>query len=249
MGKVAATNLPKAPVPDAVASEPEPSSYVAPAPVPYVASVPALAPYVAPAPDVEDHDDIEVISGEQESVANTVPLALSPAYYYAPQQGYYHQPPVTPAVVQAPVQTPVAYYAPYHGYQPATASVPVTYQTAPVAAAVPVSAPVPGQATQFHAQSELGEYNYGYANVNSAKQEFKTADGIVQGTYSYVDGNGIVQTVNYIADDHGFRVAATNLPQAPVAAPVEPIVADVVPEVKALDAIDLRTEDFPATAA
>lgn len=40
----------------------------------------------------------------------------------------------------------------------------------------------------------------------------------MQGTYSYVDANGIVQTTNYIADGHGFRVAATNLPQAPVAA-------------------------------
>ena len=45
--------------------------------------------------------------------------------------------------------------------------------------------------------------------------------------------------MNYIADEHGFRVAATNLPQAPIAAPVEPVVAAetpaaVVPEVKAV---------------
>ena len=87
----------------------------------------------------------------------------------------------------------------------------------------------------------MGQYNYGYSDENSAKQEFKTADGIVQGTYSYVDANGIVQTTNYIADGHGFRVAATNLPQAPVAAPVAPTVAAevpaaVVPEVKAVEA-------------
>ena len=67
----------------------------------------------------------------------------------------------------------------------------------------------------------------------------------MQGTYSYVDANGIVQTTNYIADDYGFRVAATNLPQAPVAAPVQPIVAAVaptavVPDVNALGEIDLR---------
>ena len=61
-------------------------------------------------------------------------------------------------------------------------------------------------------QDEIGQYNYGYSNPTSAKQEFKTADGIVQGTYSYVDANGVVQTTNYIADDYGFRVAATNLP-------------------------------------
>ena len=118
--KVAATNLPKAPLPEAAASAPAP------------------APYVAPVPTVEDQDDIEVISEEQESVANTVPLALSPAYYYAPHQGYY-QPPVTPAVVQAPVQAPVAYYAPHHGY------------TAPVVTpeVTPVAAPTH---SQFHAQ-------------------------------------------------------------------------------------------------
>ena len=72
--------------------------------------------------------------------------------------------------------------------------------------------------SQFHAQSELGEYNYGYVNGESSKQEFKTADGIVQGTYSYVDANGILQTVNYISDAEGFKVAATNLPKAPVPA-------------------------------
>merc|ERR1712066_369000 len=98
------------------------------------------------------------------------------------------------------------YYAQHHGY----------YQ-APVAAPV-VAVPVPAN-SQFHAQSELGEYNYGYANADSAKQEFKTADGIVQGTYSYIDANGIRQTVNYISDAEGFRVAATNLPQAPVPVP------------------------------
>merc|ERR1712193_383649 len=98
--------------------------------------------------------------------------------------------------VQAPV-VPQTYYAQHHGYYHA-----------------PLAAPTN---SQFHAQSELGEYNYGYANGDSSKQEFKTADGIVQGTYSYVDANGILQTVNYISDAEGFKVAATNLPKAPVA--------------------------------
>jgi hypothetical protein len=68
--------------------------------------------------------------------------------------------------------------------------------------------------TQYHAQDELGQYNYGYATADSAKSEVKTADGIVQGTYSYVDANGILQTTNYVSDAWGFRVAATNLPVA-----------------------------------
>merc|ERR1711994_583908 len=112
----------------------------------------------------------------------------------------------------------------------------------------------PVQSSQFHAQDEFGQYNYGYSNPTSAKQEYKTADGIIQGTYSYVDANGIVQTTNYIANGQGFRVAATNLPQAPVAAPIEPTVAAevpdaVVPQVKTTDAIDLRGEDIAVVAA
>ena len=73
----------------------------------------------------------------------------------------------------------------------------------------------------------MGQYNYGYSNENSAKQEFRTADGIVQGSYSYVDGNGIVQTVNYVSDEGGFRVAATNLPVGP--GPAAPVQQPLVP--------------------
>merc|ERR1711936_202996 len=83
-------------------------------------------------------------------------------------------------------------------------------------------------ATQYHGQDELGNTQYGYSNINSAKHEVGNAHG-VQGTYSYVDANGIVQTTNYIADDLGFRVSATNLPVAPgtpkVVAPTTPVVA------------------------
>merc|ERR1712086_231291 len=79
----------------------------------------------------------------------------------------------------------------------------------------------------FHAQGVLGDYNYGYATPTSSKQEFRTPDGVVQGTYSYVDANGVVQTVNYVSDAEGFKVAATNLPRAPVAAPAPVPVAEV----------------------
>lgn len=44
-------------------------------------------------------------------------------------------------------------------------------------------------------------------------------DGILSGSpagYSYIDANGILQTVSYTADDqNGFRVSASNLPQPP----------------------------------
>ena len=55
----------------------------------------------------------------------------------------------------------------------------------------------------------------------SSKQETRNA-GVVTGEYSYVDANGILQTVRYVADDNGFRVQATNLPVAPAPTPVAP---------------------------
>ena len=49
----------------------------------------------------------------------------------------------------------------------------------------------------------------------------RNAYGVTTGSYQYVDANGLVQTVNYIADDvNGFRVQGTNLPVAGLAAPV-----------------------------
>merc|ERR1719242_2346147 len=91
------------------------------------------------------------------------------------------------------------------------------YNQVPPAYVAPV-APVTG--SQYHAQDEAGQYSFGYNDPNSIKQEVKTADGTVRGAYKYVDTDGILQTVEYIADDAGFRVAATNLPQAPVDIPI-----------------------------
>jgi len=52
---------------------------------------------------------------------------------------------------------------------------------------------------------------------------------VTTGSYQYIDANGLLQTVNYVADPvNGFRVAGTNLPVGPaaLAAPeVAPLVA------------------------
>ena len=182
------------------------------------------------------------------AVAAEAPV-LPSVYGYAPHQGYYQAP--VGAFVQQPVHAPVSYYAPTHAYY--QAAVPVT---APQATVVPVApaAPAPTH-SQFHAQvsliferktnkvlitfnhlflfqDEFGGYNYGYATPTSSKQEFRTPDGVVQGTYSYVDANGVVQTVNYVSDAEGFKVAATNLPRAPVAAPAPVPVAVVAPIIR-----------------
>merc|ERR1712121_395421 len=115
-------------------------------------------------------------------------------------------------------------------YGAAAAPAPISTSNAVAYTAAPVAAP---DGSQYHAQDDFGQYSFGYSDGNSVKQEVKTADGIVRGAYSYVDSDGIVQTVNYIADAMGFRVGATNLPvhnidgaAAPVAVAAEaPVVA------------------------
>lgn len=70
--------------------------------------------------------------------------------------------------------------------------------------------------SQYHAQDSLGQYAYGYSGGPSSKTETKTLDGITRGSYSYIDANNILQTVQYTADPwNGFRAAATNLPNGP----------------------------------
>ena len=73
----------------------------------------------------------------------------------------------------------------------------------------------PVTSSQFQAQDEAGNIAYGYQNVNSAKQERGNIHGGVEGSYSYVDEAG-VHTVNYVADDLGFRIVGDNLPVAGV---------------------------------
>ena len=124
------------------------------------------------------------------------------------------------------VAAPLPYYAgyPYAGYGYAGlpyAAAPVTYAAAPAVAApvapVTYAAPIaPYVGSQFHAQDEFGNLNYGYSNLNSAKAEAGNTYGGVHGGYSYVDANGVLQQVQYVADAAGFRVADSRLPVAPV---------------------------------
>jgi len=106
----------------------------------------------------------------------------------------------------------------------------------------PLPAPLSAPSSQFHAQDEFGQFSFGYENINSAKTETKDAFGVTRGSYQYVDANGLLQTVHYIADDiNGFRVAGTNIPVAaaglPVAGAAAPLAAPLpvveTPEVAA----------------
>merc|ERR1711915_890108 len=105
------------------------------------------------------------------------------------------------------------------------------YAAGPAIAAAPYAPYAPS--SQFQAQDEFGNLNYGYANLNSAKTEVGNTYAGVTGGYSYGDANGLLQKVECIADGAGFRVADSrlpvfnpNLPVAPTFNP-EPLVAPV----------------------
>merc|ERR1712106_1227436 len=137
------------------------------------------------------------------------PVAAAPALAAtAPIVGAQYAAAYTPALAAVPAAyaaAPVAVApAAYAGY----AAAPAAYAAAAAHIAGPVS-------SQFQAQDEFGNLAYGYQNINSAKQEQGNAYGGVTGSYTYADEAG-VHTVNYVADDFGFRVAGDNLPVAPV---------------------------------
>merc|ERR1712106_1285572 len=97
----------------------------------------------------------------------------------------------SPIPLSLPVPVEAPFPAPLTPFHPAPFSLP----TAPLAPAVP-SIP----SSQFHAQDEFGQFSFGY---------------------EYVDANGVLQIVNYIADPiNGFRVMGTNIPSAPAAVPI-----------------------------
>merc|ERR1712088_795796 len=181
------------------------------------------------------------------------PVAAAPALAAtAPIVGAQYAAAYAPAVsaVPAVAAAPVAYAdapAPV-----AVAAAPAAYAAAPVAvAAAPLAAPIAGPvSSQFQAQDEFGNLAYGYQNINSAKQEQGNALGGVTGSYTYADEAG-VHTVNYVADDFGFRVASDNLPVAPVynaALPVAPVHA-AAPVVDTPEVAEAKAAYFAAFEA
>jgi len=96
---------------------------------------------------------------------------------------------------------------------------PAVYNYAPAFAA-PVPVPV---STQFAAGDEFGNTQYGYSDINSAKHEVGNAHHGVSGSYQYVDTNGQLQTVTYVADALGFRTADSRIPVHIAELPVAPV--------------------------
>merc|ERR1711931_518176 len=190
----------------------------------YAAAAPYAAAYAAP---VAAAVDAKFAYGAPVTALNAGPLTAGPVAAApalaatAPVVGAQYAAAYTPAIsaVPAVAAAPVAVAAAPAAY----AAAPVAVAAAPAAfAAAPLAAPVAGPvSSQSQAQDEFGNLAYGYQNINSAKQEQGNTYGGVTGSYTYADEAG-VHTVNYVADDFGFRVAGDNLPVAPVynAAPV-----------------------------
>merc|ERR1712038_79427 len=223
--RVAATNLPQAAAAPVVEE--------VPAPIAPIAAPPTVTPVVVEEAPVEKVATEYVLPNGLVHTPAVVQPVAQPVSYVNQQVAYAAPLPVTSNVA------PVPYYL-----QAAPAPVnPVVHSSlvTPYASQYGYGDLVPGHVnlvpsapttSQHHAQSEFGEYNYGYSNANPAKTETKTIDGVTRGSYTYVDANGILQRVDYIADDlYGFRVAATNLPQAPAPVPVAPVVAPVAQNV------------------
>merc|ERR1711875_135215 len=213
----------------------------------YAAAAPYAAAYAAP---VAAAVDAKFAYGAPVTALNAGPLTAGPVAAApalaatAPIVGAQYAAAYTPAVAAAP--------AAYAAAPVAVAAAPAAYAAAPVAvAAAPLAAPVAGPvSSQFQAQDEFGNLAYGYQNINSAKQEQGNAYGGVTGSYTYADEAG-VHTVNYVADDFGFRVASDNLPVAPVynaALPVAPVHA-AAPVVDTPEVAEAKAAFFAAFEA
>merc|ERR1711887_401574 len=223
----------------------------------YAAAAPYAAAYAAPAATAID---AKFAYGAPITALNAGPLTAGPVAAApalaatAPIVGAQYAAAYSPAVAAVPAAVaPAAYAAAPVAY----AAAPAAYAAAPVAAApvayaaAPVAAPIAGPvSSQFQAQDEFGNLAYGYQNINSAKQEQGNTYGGVTGSYTYADEAG-VHTVNYVADDFGFRVASDNLPVAPVynaALPVAPVHA-AAPVVDTPEVAEAKAAFFAAFEA
>merc|ERR1712107_961946 len=101
------------------------------------------------------------------------------------------------------VAKPLTYTLPYAAGLPLTYGNyaglyhPYAYAAAPVAAPLTYAAayaPAYAPSSQYQAQDEFGNLQYGYANINSAKTETGNTYAGVTGGYSYVDANNKLQT-------------------------------------------------------
>lgn len=94
-------------------------------------------------------------------------------------------------VVSAPAPTVKVISSPV----PAVNALPaVTAKVTPVAPSI--------VASQYHAQDEAGNYNFGYDNINSARMESGNSETVVTGSFTDKSQG---TSINYVSDSQGFR--------------------------------------------
>jgi len=113
---------------------------------------------------------------------------------------------------------------PFSAFHPLATS-PHHFRTLPLAtSSFPIGFHHGLHASQHHAQDELGQASFGYSHPGQASSTFRDAWGNQVGSYAYIDANGKEVRVSFVADANGFRVVSNNLPEAPVAHPVDVLV-------------------------
>ncbi|KAL3267092.1 hypothetical protein HHI36_011232 [Cryptolaemus montrouzieri] len=65
---------------------------------------------------------------------------------------------------------------------------------------------------QENIQSTDGIYKFGFDSKTQNVEQFRGSDGIIRGSFSYLDNDGRVQHMEYIAGPDGYHVYNANLP-------------------------------------
>lgn len=74
-------------------------------------------------------------------------------------------------------------------------------------------APNPDFAAQYHIQTDLGEGRFFRFQTHTGQYRKETLhpDGSQEGTYGWVDPNGVLRLFDYLADDQGYRIVKESL--------------------------------------
>ncbi|XP_068221062.1 uncharacterized protein [Palaemon carinicauda] len=188
---------------------------------------------------------------------------------YQPQiaQSQAYQPQITQSQAYQP-QITQAYQPLRYDYQDldydydlyANPNVLGAYEASPSAySANQVSTPAPYVPIddQYQVADDYGQYAFGFSGGDAARSESRDAYGNVRGSYNYIDSDGKRQTQHYVADENGFRVIGSNIPEGPKALPAQqdaPVVAlpnpvQDTPEVAAAKAAFVKAYNEAAVAA
>ncbi|XP_046644470.1 cuticle protein 7-like, partial [Daphnia pulicaria] len=75
---------------------------------------------------------------------------------------------------------------------------------------------------QWITQDKIGQASFGYSYPGQAASNVLDSAGNMAGSWAYVNPEGKVVNVSYVADERGFRVSSNVLPAA-----VAPVLADL----------------------